>query len=202
VPHGPYVFAPDGRCLTQQEAATRGNRQGYIDQIAYADRIIEDVVTALQERDGPSPVILIQADEGPFPLGNNPTPWQEASSEDLRVKLGILNAIYIPNGDYRFLRNDMTPVNSYRMLFNTLFGTDFPILPDRIFAFPDDWTLYEYHDVTDRVRTDAAAGEAPVLGAERHQPVAPAVNGPPGGVAPRQARRPGPGSPRPPGRSR
>jgi hypothetical protein len=175
VPHGPYVFAPDGRCLTQQEAATRGDRQGYIDQIAYADRIIEDVVTTLQERDGPAPVILIQADEGPFPLENNRTPWQEASSGDLRVKLGILNAIYFPNGDYGLLRNDITPVNSYRVLFNTVFGTDLPILPDRIFAFPDDWTLYEFHDVTDRVRTDPPAGEAPVHGVESDQPVAPAI---------------------------
>jgi hypothetical protein len=168
VPHGPYVFAPDGRCLTQKESAARGDRQGYIDQIAYADRIIEDVVTALQEREGPSPVILIQADEGPFPSRDNQIPWQEASSEELRIKLGILNAVYYPNGDYELLRNDMTPVNSYRLLFNTFFNTDLPILPDRIFAFPDDWTLYEHHDVTDRVRTEAAAGDARVVGAEGH----------------------------------
>jgi hypothetical protein len=174
VPHGPFVFAPDGRCLTQREAAARGDWQGYIDQIAYADRIIEDVVATLQERDGPPPIILIQADEGPVEARDNRIPWQEAPSEELRVKLGILNAVYFPGGDYDLLRSDVTPVNSYRMLFNTYFGTEFPILADRIFAFPDDLTLYEYHDVTDRVRNGVAAGEGPVPGADGIRPAAPA----------------------------
>jgi len=172
VPHGPFVFAPDGRCLTQMEAAARGDWQGYIDQIAYADRIIEDVVTTLQERDGPSPIILIQADEGPFPSRDDRVPWQEASSEELREKLGILNAVYFPGVDYDLLRGDMTPVNTYRMVFNTFFGTGLPILPDRLYAFPDDRTLYEFHDVTDRVRT--GAGDMPA-GSDGHQPAVPTL---------------------------
>ena len=51
LPHDPFVFGPDGRCLPLDEANARGGFQGYIDQVAYADRIIEDLVEALQSHD-------------------------------------------------------------------------------------------------------------------------------------------------------
>ena len=152
VPHGPYVFAPDGRCLSQREAARRGAEQGYADQVAYANRIVEDVVTTLQSQGRRPPIIIIQADEGPFPKRDGGVPWQDAPAEELRVKTGILNAIYFPNGDYRLRGPDTSPVNIYRVVFDTYFGTSFPDLPDRILAFPNEANLYDYHDVTERVR--------------------------------------------------
>lgn len=152
VPHGPYVFAPDGTCLSQAEANARGPDEGFLDQIEYANLIIRDVVTALQEGDGPDPVIIIQADEGPFPERDGSVPWQDAPADELRIKTGILNAFYFPNGDYSELSPQISPVNTYRVLFNSYFGTELPILPDKVMAFPHDWVLYEYHDVTEKVR--------------------------------------------------
>jgi hypothetical protein len=152
VPHGPPVFAPDGRCLTLAESKARGEERGYIEQVAYVDKMIEDLVTALQADDRPAPVIIIQADEGPFPERDDSVPWQEAPAEELRIKTGILNAFYFPDGDYSALRQDITPVNTYRVTFNKVFGTDFAQLPDRVYAFPNDDAIYEVHDVTERVR--------------------------------------------------
>lgn len=161
LPHGPFNFAADGRCLSQQESAKRGEDQGYVDQIAYANRIMKEIVATLQSPDRTPPIIIIQADEGPFPKRDYSVPWQDAPAEELRIKTGILNAFYFPNGDYSALRQDLTPINSYRAVFNTYFGTDFPFLPDRILAFPNDATLYEFNDVTEKVRGPATvAGEA------------------------------------------
>lgn len=154
VPHGPYVFTPDGRCLTQAEANERGMFQGYVDQIAYADTIIREVVLALQARDRPPPVILIQADEGPIPQRDYSIPWDESPTEEIRIKLGIINTFYFPDGDYRFLYPEITPVNSYRALFNTYFGTSFPLLPDRVFVFPTLAQSFDFRDVTDRIRNE------------------------------------------------
>ena len=151
VPHGPEVFTTDGRCLTNAEARKRGERQGYIDQIAYANNIIEDVVTALQEEGRPAPVILIQADEGPFPVRDYKVEWQDAPAEELRIKTGILNTFYIPGEDYHLLRDDITPVNSYRAVFDTIFGTDLGQLPDRIYTFPNDRRIYEFEDMTESI---------------------------------------------------
>jgi hypothetical protein len=152
VPHGPFNFAPDGRCLTLEESRARGEEQGYLDQIGYANRIIEEIVTSLLAEGREKPIILIQADEGPFPERDNRVPWQEAPTDELAIKTGIINAYYFPNGDYGGLSDDITPVNSYRVLFNSYFGTDFPLLPNRIFAFPSEVKLYEFNDVTEKVR--------------------------------------------------
>lgn len=151
VPHGPYVFAADGTCISERASAQRGYTQGYADQLFYANKIIRELVTSLQSRENP-PVIMIQADEGPFPSRDYRIPWQDAPAEELRIKTGILNAYYFPGGDYRLLYPDITPVNSFRVLFNTVLGADFLLLPDRIFAFPNDRKIYEFHDVTDKVR--------------------------------------------------
>lgn len=155
VPHGPYIFSADGTCLTPTEARERGSRQGYIDQIAYANTIIRDVVPTLLARD-PAPIILIQADEGPFPDRDGRVPWHEADADALRIKTGILNAFYFPSRDYDQLSPAVTPVNTYRIVLNSAFGTTFPMLPDRIYAFPNEGRLYEYHDVTARVRPNVS----------------------------------------------
>jgi Sulfatase len=160
VPHGPYVFTPDGGCLDRPAADARGELQGYVDQVSYADAIIKDVLAALQAPERPEPVILIQADEGPFPRRPNAIPWQDATVEELRIKTGIIAAYHFPGGDYRALRQDITPVNSYRAIFNTVFGTEFAMLPDRIYAFPSDWEIYEFHDVTERVRCQVATNDS------------------------------------------
>ncbi|MCR4264708.1 LTA synthase family protein [Nitratireductor sp. ZSWI3] len=161
VPHGPYNFAPDGRCLSQAESARRGERQGYIEQISYANLIIKEIVNTLLSKGRPPPIILIQADEGPFPERDGRVPWQEAQAEELRVKTGILNAYYFPNRDYDLLRDDITPVNSYRLIFNAYFGANFPLLPDRVIAFPNDGKLYEFHDVTENIRETATVAGRP-----------------------------------------
>jgi hypothetical protein len=163
LPHEPFVFAPDGRCLSHAESAERGRQQGYVDQVAYAHRIIEQLVTTLQTEGRPKPIILIQADEGPYPEdGPFPDrdlriPWQDAPPEHLRIKSGILNAFYFPDGGYDQLRPDITPVNSYRVLFNHYFGADLPLLPDRIYAFPFITDPFEFYDVTSVVRGNAGA---------------------------------------------
>ena len=154
VPHGPYIFEPDGRCLTPEQAIERGDERGYASQIAYANKIIREVVTTLQAPGRAPPIILIQADEGPFPERDDRVPWQNAPSEELRIKTGILNAFYFPDQDYRQLSPGISPVNTYRAVFNAAFGTGLPQLPDRTIAFPNGARLYDFHDVTERVRSN------------------------------------------------
>jgi hypothetical protein len=153
VPHDPYVFDPDGRCLSFDEAKRRTKRDGYVEQLRYANSLIKDFVSTLLAREGPKPIIIIQADEGPFPdryrHGNRS--WREATVDELKIKMGILNAYYFPDGDYRDLDQRVTSVNTFRILFNKYFGTKLERLPDRVFAFPDYSDVYDFFDVTDVV---------------------------------------------------
>jgi hypothetical protein len=162
LPHDPFVFASDGRCLTLKESEKRGFAQGYVDHVAYANRIIEDLVATLQTADRP-PIILISADEGPFPDRDWSVDWQDAPPDELRIKTGILNAFYFPGRDYHLLSQDITPVNTYRVLFNTYFDAGLPLLPDRIYTFPNDFKLFDFHDATDYILA-ADQARAPLAG--------------------------------------
>lgn len=154
VPHGPNVFDPEGRCLTWEEAVERDSKQGYLDQIEYANTLIKDAVSALLDGEGPKPIIIIQSDEGPFPERARGASWRDATEDEFEIKTGILNAYYFPDGDYSGLYHEITPVNTFRSVFNKYFGTRFQRLPDRIYGFPDHIKIYDFFEITEVVRND------------------------------------------------
>lgn len=47
----------------------------------------------------------------------------------------------------------ISPVNSFRVIFNSQFGTEYPLLPDRSYFAPGDLP-YSLTDVTDRAQTE------------------------------------------------
>ena len=153
MPHDRYGFSSEGRCVSFEEATQRTGRDSHGEQVRYANSLIKDFVAALLEREGAKPIIIIQADEGPFPTryrhGNRS--WHEATVDELKIKMGILNAYYFPDGDYRDLDQHVTPVNTFRILFNRYFGTRLERLPDRVLAFPDYSKIYDFYDITDIV---------------------------------------------------
>jgi hypothetical protein len=157
VPHDPYAFSPDGRCLSFEEMKARTEPQGYIEQVRYANSLIKDFVAALLATDGPKPIIIIQADEGPIPtrFRTGPQPWPEATADELKAKMGILNAFYFPDGDYRELDQKVSSVNTFRIVFDKYFGTTFKRLPDRSYAFPSLFRIYDFYDITDILRDEA-----------------------------------------------
>ena len=156
LPHEPYVFDADGRCLSLAEMDARGSRTGYVGQLLYTNTLLQDVLASLLDRPGKKPIVILQADEGPFPerYRSSSRSWREADRSELQMKTGILNAYYFPDGDYRGLYDTITPVNSFRAVFNKFFATDFERLPDRIYASPDVFEIYEFFDVTDFVRAN------------------------------------------------
>ena len=165
LPHEPYIFAPGGRCLSLAEVDARDLKRGYVEQLQYTNTLLRDVIASLLDRPGQKPIIILQADEGPFPerFRTSLTSWREASKAELQMKTGILNAYYFPDGDYRALYDDITPVNSFRIVFNKFFGTEFEQLPDRIYASPDVFHIYEFFDVTSLVRDQGGPTRKPGL---------------------------------------
>jgi hypothetical protein len=149
VPHDPYLFDAEGRCPSP-ELAERTDSERYVEQVRYANALIKDVVSALLATDGPKPVIVIQSDEGPFPprYRSEDRSWHDATVDELREKMGILNAFYFADGDYRALDPEMTSVNTFRILFDKYFGTELGRLPERINAFPDTSRIYDFYDIT------------------------------------------------------
>lgn len=154
-PHDPHVFYRDGRYKSKAEAAKRSWSENYVDQLVYTNTEIEKLVDRLLAK-RPQPIIIIQADEGPFPdrylRDLQDFDWHAATTEDLRQKFRILNAYYFPDGNYKELRPDITPVNTFRIVFNRYFGQDLPLLPDNSYTHRSEHDLYNLSDVTDVVR--------------------------------------------------
>jgi hypothetical protein len=111
VTHQPFVFYPDGRfhsSLHQTESA-------YRDQIIYANSRLIGIIENIMASSEQEPIIILQGDHS-------------YSKGEKAVR--ILNAYYFPDGGDKNLYDTITPVNTFRVLFNTYYGGSYEILPD------------------------------------------------------------------------
>jgi hypothetical protein len=105
------------------------------------------------------PIIVLTADEGPYPKRyegdpamQGPDPdfdWSTVTDEELRIKFGILHAMLLPGIDEDEVPDSITSVNTWRFLLDTYFGAGLPLRPDRI-LIPDS-TGQGSVDVADRL---------------------------------------------------
>lgn len=123
IPHTPYVFGPDGELLTDP-GFTGGEksgpinddykRRGYSSAVAFvSSRILQDLTEIIEKSPSP-PIIIVQGDHG-------------IGKED---RFLIFNAYYLPGVDPSRIYASITPVNSFRLVFDAYFGTNYGLLPD------------------------------------------------------------------------
>ncbi len=67
-----------------------------------------------------------------------------------RERMSILNAYYLPDNGDAHLYDSITPINSFPLIFNTYFATDFNLQADLSF-FATHNRPYDFFDVTDQV---------------------------------------------------
>ena len=60
--------------------------------------------------------------------------------ESLLIRMGNFNAFYVPADLKDSFKEPITPVNTFRVLFNSVFDTSYEILDDRVFI---DWEEVE-----------------------------------------------------------
>jgi hypothetical protein len=151
VPHGPYVFGADGHFVDPSERAEHTDAVNYANQVRFANAEALKTIDLLQSGPvGQRPVIVLQSDEG-FYTGL--VDGDTATSGDLEQHFGILNSYYFPRLAKTGLYPTITPVNTFRLLFDDYFDAGLPLLPDRNYATQDIDHLYRYIDVTSRVRS-------------------------------------------------
>jgi len=162
VPHPPYVFDRDGAYVSLDEENRRTTRDNYRNQVLFANRIMRTLVDMIVSRSIAPPVIILQGDEGPYPPGIGGADrmdafrWRNLTTEQLLERSGILNAYLLPGGPAG-LSPTISPVNSFRVVFNRYFGTGLPLLPDRIYRHDSENRPYAWKDVTDDIRQRTSA---------------------------------------------
>jgi hypothetical protein len=144
VPHPPFAFHADGSSLTPDrpysirdgkdfQGGTEEYIQGYTEQVQFANNQIRTVIEAIIQNSQRPLVIVLQGDHGGGAysdfnnLGNNRCFFD---------RFAILNAYYFSPGPGRDkalaqLTPDVTPVNSFRIIFNAYLGAHLDLLVSR-----------------------------------------------------------------------
>lgn len=157
IPHEPYVFEPDGSEPDPATVAARSYEENYLAQLGYINRRLRDLVRRLLS--GPAdtaPVVVIQSDEGPHPArlraDGDAFVWTEATQRELESKLRIFNAYYLPGVAPERIPPTITPVNTFRLIFDAYFDAGLGMLEDRTFVYHGQSRPYDFTEVTYRLR--------------------------------------------------
>lgn len=156
LPHDPYVLDKNCEPLTEKQIAARPEIENYLNQLQCTNIKMVETINKILANSPTPPIIIIQSDEGPLPI-QNPIPpkfaWSKANDDSIKEKFPILNAYLLPNIKKSNLYPSITPVNSFRLIFNLYFNTNLPLLPDRNIIFTDNQNYYKFTDITDRLKS-------------------------------------------------
>jgi len=175
-PHGPYYFDREGNTRSEAEAeyfagkkrvlggrnlsegARLKNRASYVDQLVYLNRQMRGIVERILTQSDRPPIIVLQADHGTDFLLDVTRPVEE-QPRFIEERMSILNAYYVPASCRSLLYESITPVNTFRVLLNEVFGEELPLVPDRVFF---SWYVrpYDLVDVSDHLASlDKVGGQ-------------------------------------------
>jgi hypothetical protein len=159
-PHPPFVFKRDGtsrysvRRYSLADASDfideGGTREEYLtqypEQLHYTNLLVLEVLDQIRTNATRPTVIILQSDHGP----GAHFIWRDPDHSNMTERFGILNAIAVPAGDPVPFYDTMSPVNTFRILFNYYFGTSLRTLPDESF-FSSTTTPFRFLPVTHRI---------------------------------------------------
>ena len=130
-PHPPWFFTVDGpRGLSlfgpgQNEMI----KDGYLGNLEYVNKKVKVLVDILLAKSDVPPIIILQGDHGLVERERG-----LIESEEFVHRFEILNTYYLPNGGDELLYESISPVNSFRVVFNYYFDTDYELLEDCIWS--------------------------------------------------------------------
>jgi hypothetical protein len=134
LPHPPFVIGPEGEPIEQTGAFTLGDAGSempfderavlYIGQVKYVNQRIIRIVREILERSEKPPIIVIQGDHG--------------LDGPLSSQMAILNAYHLPEDGDQLLYETISPVNTFRVIFDAYFDGNYELI--------EDISYYSRHD--------------------------------------------------------
>jgi len=119
IPHSPYTFDSAGNKIEPIGVMPIDeDMKAYTQQIVYVNRIMMDLVEKILSSPKRPVAIIIQGDHGYRFFDKDKKQWEFPN----------FNAFYFSNGDYRLLHDSLTNVNTFRVVANTFFGQQYPML--------------------------------------------------------------------------
>jgi hypothetical protein len=135
LPHAPFYFDKFGNPKKESDILHETKEfslQAYLDYLPYAKKRVEELIGAVKKNTEGKAVILFMSDHG----FNN-----EILKSDHVYSFQNQNAVYFPDRDYAQLYDSITNVNQFRVILNTLFKQNLPLIKDStIFLFDKNKT--------------------------------------------------------------
>ncbi len=123
IPHPPRVFTPEGDIVDDPgyysgDGAGPINGEyeikGYTNEVQFINQRMLEIVESIIQNSSSPPIIILQGDTG----------------GPANTITNILNAYYLRGDTNEMLYPSVSPVNSFRIIFDTYFGASYEILPD------------------------------------------------------------------------
>lgn len=139
-PHPPFIFGPNGERLDAVDAFTLKTANdfadrdeytdGYTGQLTYLNSLLLSFLDELIDRSTRPVIILLHADHGSgaSAVGESYSPVPYSVE-----RFSILNAYRLDGCAISEAYADITPVNSYRLIFQGCFKSEIEMIEDRIY---------------------------------------------------------------------
>lgn len=152
-------FNADGSYPTDEQVKSESAKEMYYNEITYINKVLEQFIKEILSRPR-KVVIIIQADEG-YAIKefdkNNYLPFYDdglVDSHRIGGEAYNLSAILVPP-EYSLTDPGSSNVNTFRLIFNSLFGEYYPILPDKFYFGhviqnndKEGWPMEDLYDAT------------------------------------------------------
>jgi tetratricopeptide (TPR) repeat protein len=145
-PHDPFVFKEDGETPNKNQVENNIAKQ-YLDQLTYTNTKVSKAIDQILKNSDTPPIIILQSDHGPEYLGACSKP----DISLLRDRMFIINAYYLPESIRKNLNDSITPVNTFRLIFDNYFGTELGLLKNKsVYTFCYN-NLYKFVSVPENI---------------------------------------------------
>ena len=139
-PHPPFVFDANGIATDQRYPFViwdgnmfQGTYEeyilGYSDQVTFLNNSLLMWLKDLLGKSPSKPIVILQGDHGP----RSTVVWRSPSKDAMREATAILNAYYLPGVDKSVFYDEISPVNTFRLVLNSYFNAGLDLLEDRTF---------------------------------------------------------------------
>jgi hypothetical protein len=156
-PHTPFIFDSKGNYLPPDYPFTFSDtgeflgtpsehREGYLEQLQFINTQILAAVDAILQKSPHPPIIIIQGDHGPSVFVD----YHSVEKACLQERYSILNAYHFPSVSSEEIPEDISPVNTFRFIFNHYFDAELEILPNHHYFSPAS-SMYEFIDISEQI---------------------------------------------------
>ena len=157
-PHPPFIFDGEGNAIGKGKRFHLGDgsefpgtkieyKQGYIGQLKYLNQQIKETISEILDNSPTPPIIILQSDHG----SGMYTDWENPANTNFWERMSILNAYLVPEKIKSRLYPAITPVNTFRLLFDAYFEHEYTLLEDKSYFATRNRPYKFYSVVNDRL---------------------------------------------------